>query len=37
MTDATRQMRLGLFIQGAGHHVAGWRYPDAQSGGENLP
>lgn len=29
-------MRLGLFLQAAGHHVAGWRHPDAQFGGENL-
>ena len=35
-TAAKRQMRLGLFIQGAGHHVAGWRHPDAQAGSENL-
>ncbi|WP_159997142.1 LLM class flavin-dependent oxidoreductase [Roseomonas sp. 18066] len=34
MTDG--RMRLGLFLQGAGHHVAGWRHPEAQSGGENL-
>ncbi|MCC7346364.1 MAG: LLM class flavin-dependent oxidoreductase [Variibacter sp.] len=30
-------MHLGLFLQGAGHHVAGWRMPGAESGGENLP
>ena len=30
-------MHLGMFLQGAGHHVAGWRYPDAESGSENLP
>jgi N-acetyl-S-(2-succino)cysteine monooxygenase len=30
-------MHLGMFLQGAGHHVAGWRYPGADSGGENLP
>jgi FMN-dependent oxidoreductase (nitrilotriacetate monooxygenase family) len=30
-------MHLGLFLQGAGHHVAGWRLPDAEAGGENLP
>lgn len=29
-------MRLGLFLQGAGHHVAGWRHAQAESGGENL-
>ncbi|MCR0985552.1 LLM class flavin-dependent oxidoreductase [Roseomonas populi] len=32
-----RRMSLGLFAQMAGHHVAGWRHPDAQAGGENLP
>src|SRR6478752_3575400 len=32
-----RQMHLGMFLQGAGHHVAGWRYPGAESGSENLP
>jgi FMN-dependent oxidoreductase (nitrilotriacetate monooxygenase family) len=37
MTTAdNRQMRLGLFLQGAGHHIAGWRHPEAQSGSENL-
>jgi N-acetyl-S-(2-succino)cysteine monooxygenase len=30
-------MHLGMFLQGAGHHVAGWRYADAESGSENLP
>ncbi len=30
-------MHLGLFVQAAGHHVAGWRMPGAQAGGENLP
>jgi FMN-dependent oxidoreductase (nitrilotriacetate monooxygenase family) len=30
-------MRLGLFMQAAGHHVAGWRHPLALAGGENLP
>jgi len=29
-------MRLGLFIQAAGHHASGWRYPGAQSGSENF-
>ena len=24
-----RQMRLGVFVQTPGHHVAGWRHPDA--------
>jgi FMN-dependent oxidoreductase (nitrilotriacetate monooxygenase family) len=29
-------MRLGVFVQTPGHHVAGWRHPDAVSGGPNL-
>lgn len=29
-------MHLGLFLQGAGHHVSGWRHADAESGSENL-
>ena len=37
MSAAPRQMHLGMFLQGAGHHVAGWRYPGADSGSENLP
>ena len=37
MAAPPRQMHLGMFLQGAGHHVAGWRYPGADSGGENLP
>jgi FMN-dependent oxidoreductase (nitrilotriacetate monooxygenase family) len=36
MSDRARQMHLGLFLQGAGHHVAGWRLPEAEAGGENL-
>lgn len=31
-----RQMHLGLFLQGAGHHVSGWRHPDAEAGSENF-
>jgi FMN-dependent oxidoreductase (nitrilotriacetate monooxygenase family) len=31
-----RQMRLGVFVQTPGHHVAGWRHPDAIAGGPNL-
>ena len=31
-----RQMRLGVFVQTPGHHVAGWRHPDAVAGGPNL-
>ena len=37
MPEPPRQMHLGMFLQGAGHHVAGWRYPGAESGSENLP
>lgn len=33
---APRRMHLGLFLQGAGHHVSGWRHADAESGSENL-
>jgi FMN-dependent oxidoreductase (nitrilotriacetate monooxygenase family) len=34
---APRKIHLGMFLQGAGHHLAGWRYPDADSGSENMP
>jgi FMN-dependent oxidoreductase (nitrilotriacetate monooxygenase family) len=30
------RMRLGVFVQAAGHHVAGWRHPDAIPGGPDL-
>ena len=36
MAKNQRQLHLGLFLQGAGHHVAGWRHPEAESGSENL-
>ncbi|GGF43285.1 monooxygenase [Aliidongia dinghuensis] len=36
MTEPKRQMHLGVFVQAAGHHVAGWRLPDAEAGSENL-
>ncbi|WP_349743651.1 LLM class flavin-dependent oxidoreductase [Roseateles cavernae] len=36
-TTPPRSLRLGLFLQAAGHHVAGWRYPGAAFGSENLP
>lgn len=36
MSQTLQQMRLGLFIQAAGHHASGWRYPGAQSGSENF-
>ncbi|WP_438391952.1 LLM class flavin-dependent oxidoreductase [Caballeronia sp. DA-9] len=32
----TKQMSLGVFVQSAGHHIGGWRLPDAESGGENV-
>lgn len=32
----SRHMHLGLFIQAAGHHSAGWRHPDAQFGSLNF-
>ncbi len=28
-----KQMRLGVFVQTPGHHVAGWRHPDAEAKG----
>jgi len=34
--NAPRQMHLGLFLQGAGHHVSGWRHPNAEAGSENF-
>lgn len=36
MSEKSRSIHLSLFLQGAGHHVAGWRYPGAEFGGENL-
>ncbi|HYD07595.1 MAG TPA: LLM class flavin-dependent oxidoreductase, partial [Reyranella sp.] len=33
-----KQMRLGVFVQVPGHHVGGWRHPDAvTTGWPNLP
>lgn len=26
-----KQMKLGLFLMGTGHHIASWRHPDAQA------
>ena len=38
MTVSRRQMKLGMFLRPAGHHIAAWRHPDAQSdGGVNFP
>jgi alkanesulfonate monooxygenase len=28
-----KQLRLGAFLPGSGHHVAAWRHPDAQADG----
>ncbi len=36
MGDARKQMHLGVFVLGSGHHVGGWRLPDAEAGAENL-
>ncbi|MDH2399913.1 LLM class flavin-dependent oxidoreductase [Bradyrhizobium sp. SSUT18] len=36
MSSFKRQIHLGLFLQGAGHHASGWRHPDARSGSDNL-
>jgi FMN-dependent oxidoreductase (nitrilotriacetate monooxygenase family) len=30
-------MHLGVYAMGTGHHVAGWRLPEAQAGAENFP
>ena len=32
-TTPPRHMRLGVFVQTPGHHVAGWRHPDATADG----
>ncbi|WP_035057579.1 LLM class flavin-dependent oxidoreductase [Andreprevotia chitinilytica] len=32
-STAKKQLKLGAFIPGAGHHVAAWRHPDAQADG----
>ena len=32
MTDK-QQMRFGVFVQAPGHHVGGWRHPDAVTTG----
>src|SRR6202008_4351938 len=31
--SAPRQIKLGMFLRPAGHHVAGWRHPDAWADG----
>jgi FMN-dependent oxidoreductase (nitrilotriacetate monooxygenase family) len=37
MTNSSRQMHLGVYAMGTGHHVSGWRLPEAQAGAENFP
>ena len=37
MVQTTRQMHLGVYVMGTGHHMAGWRLPEAQAGAENFP
>lgn len=37
MARTARQMHLGVYVMGTGHHVAGWRLPEAQAGAENFP
>ncbi|MEI7026416.1 LLM class flavin-dependent oxidoreductase [Paenibacillus sp. y28] len=32
MSTAGKQLKLGLFIQSAGHHAAAWRHPEAATG-----
>ncbi|KXV58782.1 nitrilotriacetate monooxygenase [Acetobacter senegalensis] len=32
----SKQMHLGVFVQATGHHVSGWRVPEAETGSENL-
>jgi FMN-dependent oxidoreductase (nitrilotriacetate monooxygenase family) len=31
--SASRQIKLGMFLRPAGHHIAAWRHPDAQADG----
>lgn len=33
MSTQKKQLRLGAFLPGSGHHVASWRHPDAQADG----
>ncbi len=38
MTAAPRQIKLGMFLRPAGHHLAGWRHPESQAdAGVNFP
>lgn len=36
MSEIKREMKLGLFLQPLGHHVAGWRHPEAEAGVQDL-
>ncbi|MGK9232019.1 LLM class flavin-dependent oxidoreductase [Inquilinus limosus] len=36
MSETKREMKLGLFLQPLGHHVAGWRHPEAQAVEQDL-
>jgi len=37
MSHPPRQIRLGAFLMQTGHHIAGWRHPDAQAdAGQNF-
>jgi alkanesulfonate monooxygenase len=37
MSTHSKQLRLGAFLPGPGHHIAAWRHPDSQAnGGLNL-
>lgn len=33
MSTNKKQLRLGAFLPGPGHHIAAWRHPDAQADG----
>ncbi len=33
MTSQKRQIKLGMFLRPAAHHIAGWRHPDAWADG----
>ena len=37
MTEAKRQMHIGVLAVGAGNHIAGWRFPDAGASSEDFP
>ncbi|MEG1735550.1 MAG: nitrilotriacetate monooxygenase, partial [Comamonas sp.] len=31
MTTKKKQIKLGAFLMQTGHHIAGWRHPQAQA------